>query len=111
MNVYTVFYTTLSFQCCFTFRRDKLSNRIDDTTTTTEQREDGSTQENVTNDGTRPTTTTTAEDDQLPGSDNEETEEEKLHKLALRFECLELTSLENKVTDKCVVTFDEVRWI
>ena len=59
-------------------------------TTTTEAGIEGSStsQENTQNDGTE--------------------SQEKLNKLALRFECLELTSLENKVTEKCVVTFEEV---
>ncbi|XP_071787845.1 KIF-binding protein-like [Asterias amurensis] len=63
------------------------------TTTTTEPGVEGSStsQENTQNDGTE--------------------SQEKLNKLALRFECLELTSLENKVTEKCVVTFEEAREI
>ncbi|XP_038058276.1 KIF-binding protein-like [Patiria miniata] len=46
-----------------------------------------------------------------PERENCETDDENLKKLASQFEGLELTSLENKVTDKCVVTFDEAREI
>ena len=69
---------------------DANSSTTTTTTTTTEAGIEGSStsQENTQNDGTE--------------------SQEKLNKLALRFECLELTSLENKVTEKCVVTFEEV---
>ncbi|XP_022081871.1 KIF1-binding protein homolog [Acanthaster planci] len=41
--------------------------------------------------------------------ENTESDDEKMKKLTLQFEGLELTSLESRVTDKCVVTFDEAR--
>ena len=50
-----------------------------------------------------------ARTDEPAERDAEETEDEELQKLTLKFDSLELTSLESKVTDKSVVTFEEVK--